>query len=682
MLKTCLALLLFVSPLAAQAPKNAASGASSTPVPESLRFSVENIDRTVDPCVDFYRYACGNWIKNNPIPHDQSRWGRFAQLQERNREVLRDILEEAAKPDPNRDKITRQIGDFYAACMDEKAIDARGLQPIQPQLDRIRNIKDKAELASLAAYLQKQGMGSLFEFSSGQDFKDSTQVIAQADQGGLGLPDRDYYLRTDPKSVETRQKYVAHVARMFELMGEKPDVAKANADTVMRIETALAKGSLDNVSRRDPEKQYHKMTNQELQALTPNFHWNEFLTATGAPPFQSINVAWPDFFKTLNTELQNTSLDDWKTYFTWHLLRAQSSMLPTKFVNESFNFYGKTLTGAQELRPRWKRCVDYTDEALGEALGQKFVERTFGKEGKERTLAMVDHLEKALGGDIRTLPWMSEATKQKALAKLEAVKNKIGYPDRWRDYSSVVIKRDDALGNSARADQFEFQRQLNKIGKPVDRNEWEMTPPTVNAYYDPLMNDINFPAGILQPPFYENDMDDAVNYGGIGMVIGHELTHGFDDQGSQFDAAGNLKNWWTPEDKKEFDQREACLAKEYSSFAVAPGVNVSGELTLGENTADGGGARVALMALEAALQGKSKPEIGGYTPEQRFFLAFAQIWCANETPEAERLQVQTDPHSPPQFRVNGVVRNMPEFQKAFSCKAGQPMVPANACRVW
>ena len=681
-MKFSLVLLLLVCQLAAQTLRSDDKGANATPVPEALKFSVNNIDRSADPCVDFYQYACGNWMKNNPIPQDQSRWGRFSQLQERNRDVLHQILEEAAKPDPNRDPVTRQIGDFYAACMDEKAIDARGLQGIQPALDRIRNVKDKAELADLAAYLQKQGMGSLFEFGSGQDFKDSTQVIAQADQGGIGLPDRDYYLRTDAKSVELRQQYVEHVARMFELMGEKPDVAKAHADTVMRIETALAKGSLDNVSRRDPEKQYHKMTKEELQALTPNFSWDAFLTASGAPPLQSVNVAWPDFFKAMNTELQNTSLEDWKTYFTWHLLRASASMLPAKFVDENFNFYGKILTGAQELRSRWKRCVDYTDQALGEALGQKFVERTFGKQGKERTLEMVNRLEQALGQDIKTLPWMSEATKQKALLKLQAVKNKIGYPDHWRDYSSVVIKRDDALGNSARADRFEFQRQLNKIGKPVDRNEWEMTPPTVNAYYDPLMNDINFPAGILQPPFYENDMDDAVNYGGIGMVIGHELTHGFDDQGSQFDAAGNLRNWWTPQDKKEFDQREACLAKQYSSYSVAPGVNVSGELTLGENTADGGGARVSLMALEAALEGKPKPEIGGYTPEQRFFLAFGQIWCANERPEAERLQVHTDPHSPPRFRVNGVVSNMPEFQKAFSCKPGQPMVAANACRVW
>jgi putative endopeptidase len=660
----------------------ACSLCAQTPPPPSVRFDINAIDRTADPCTDFYQYACGTWIKNNPIPNDQSRWGRFSELAERNRAVLREILEEAAKPDPKRDQVTREIGDFYAACMDDKAIDARGLDPIKPQLDRIRNLKDKAQLAELAAYLQRESMGGLFEFGSGQDFKDSTKVIAQVDQGGIGLPDRDFYFREDAKSVELRQQYVAHVTRMFELMGDKPDVAKAHADTVMRIETALAQGSLDNVSRRDPEKQYHKMTKQELQALTPAFRWNEYLTASGAPAFQSVNVAWPDFLKALNAQLQTTSLDDWKTYLTWHLLHAKATMLPSKFLEENFDFYGKTLTGAKEMRPRWKRCVDYTDGALGEALGQKFVERTFGKEGKARTVAMVDRLEKAVGQDIQALPWMTAATKQKAMAKLDAIKNKIGYPDHWRDYSSVIIKRDDALGNAARADQFEFQRQLNKIGKPVDRGDWDMTPPTVNAYYDPLMNDINFPAGILQPPFFDNDMDDAVNYGGIGMVIGHELTHGFDDEGSQFDGAGNLKDWWTPEDKKAFDEREACIANEYSKFSVAPGVNVNGKLTLGENTADNGGIRVALMALEAALANRTRPTIGGYTPEQRFFLSFGQIWCSNDRPEAERLQVQTDPHSPPRFRVDGVVQNSPEFQKAFSCKAGQPMAPVNACRVW
>jgi putative endopeptidase len=656
---------------------------AATPRQKSpLRFDPANIDTKADPCVDFYQYACGTWLAKNPIPPDQSRWGRFSELEDRNRDVLHDILEEAAKPSANRDAVDKEIGDYYAACMDEKGIEARGLAPLEAELTRIRNLKDKAALAAEIAHLHRNGVDALFEFGSGSDFKDADVNIAQADQGGLGLPDRDYYFKDDAKSEEIRQKYLAHVQRMFELAGEKPDKAKAGAATVMRLETALAKGSLDLVSRRDPEKQYHKLTLADLQALSPQFQWNQYIRDSASPEFKNLNVVWPDFFKAMNSEIQAASLDDWKTYLTWHLLHGEAGLLPNAFVQENFDFFGKTLTGSTEMRPRWKRCVDFTDSQLGEALGQKFVEHTFGKEGKERTLKMVDALEKALGQDIQNLSWMSAATKQQAEAKLKAIANKIGYPNKWRDYSSVVIKRDDPVGNGFRADQFEFQRQVNKIGKPVDRSEWGMTPPTVNAYYDPTMNNINFPAGILQPPFFDNDMDDAVNFGGIGMVIGHELTHGFDDQGRQFDAHGNLKDWWTPEDAKEFQDRAACISKEYSKFQVAPGANVNGDLTLGENTADNGGVRIALMALQNTLANRIRPQIGGFSPEQRFFLSFGQIWCENEREEAERLQVQTDPHSPARFRVNGVLQNMPEFQKAFSCKAGQPMAPANACRVW
>jgi putative endopeptidase len=675
--------LLKITLLAALAAAVLGAQPASRPRTESpLRFDLSNIDKTADPCVDFYQYSCGNWLSKNPVPADQSRWGRFSELEERNRVVLREILDEASKPSPARDAVSVKIGDYYAACMDEKAIDAKGLAPLQPELDRIRALKDKSQLASEIAHLHRNGIDTLFEFGSGPDFKDASINIAQADQGGLGLPDRDYYLKTDAKSEEIRQKYLAHVQKILELAGEKPDQAKADAATVMQMETALAKGSLDLVSRRDPEKQYHKITQQELETLTPQFQWKEYLKDSGTPEFKSLNVAWPDFFKAMNGEIQSAGLDHWKTYLTWHVLHSEARLLPSPFVQENFNFYGKTLTGSTEMRPRWKRCVDFTDSQLGEALGQKFVERTFGKEGKERTLKMVDALEKALGQDIQGLSWMSAATKQQAEVKLKAIANKIGYPDKWRDYSSVVIKRDDPVGNGFRADEFEFARQVNKIGKPVDRSEWGMTPPTVNAYYDPTMNNINFPAGILQPPFFQVDMDDAVNFGGIGMVVGHELTHGFDDEGRQFDAKGNLHDWWTPVDAKEFETRAACISKEYSKFEVAPGAHVNGDLTLGENTADNGGARVALMALENALAGKTRPVIGGFTPEQRFFLAFGQIWCDNTREEALRLQVQTDPHSPARDRVNGVVQNMPEFQKAFSCKEGQPMAPANSCRVW
>jgi endothelin-converting enzyme/putative endopeptidase len=671
--KSLLVLSLTVWGLSGQAPEKASS---------AFGFNVQNIDTTANPCSDFYQYACGSWLKSNPIPADQARWGRFDQLQERNRDVLREILEAASKPDAGRDATTRLIGDYYAACMDEKAVEAAGLKPLEDELGQIRGLRNKAQLAPVVARLQRGGVEAMFEFGSMQDFKDSSQVIAQFDQGGLGLPDRDYYLKQDAASAELRRKYVEHVAHIFVLAGETAVAAKADAETVMKIETALAQGSDDLVARRDPEKVYHKMSTREMEALGARFRWKEYLRESGAPEFESINVASPGFLKALNGAIQRFSLADWKTYLTWHLVGGEARLLPEAFVKESFAFYGKTLTGATELRPRWKRCTDLTDGELGEALGKRFVEQTFGAEGKARTLKMVDALEKALGQDLDRLPWMTAETRKQALVKLHAIANKIGYPDKWRDYSSVEIRRDDLLGDTQRADAFEFQRQLNKIGKPVDRLEWGMTPPTVNAYYDPSMNDINFPAGILQPPFYDNAMDDAVNFGGIGMVIGHELTHGFDDQGRQFDAQGNLRDWWTADDAKEFEKRAACIAGEYSKFEVAPGAMMNGQLTLGENTADNGGVRVSLMALLNTIGRADTAKIDGFTPEQRLFLAFGQVWCVNEREEALRLQVKTNPHAPGKQRVNGVVQNMPEFQKAFSCQAGQPMVSANACRVW
>jgi putative endopeptidase len=527
------------------------------------------------------------------------------------------------------------------------------------------------------------GSNALFHFSSEQDAKDSTQEIARADQGGLGLPERDYYVKDDAKSVEIRQQYLAHMQRMFALLGESGERAAADAQIVMDIETALARASLDVVSRRDPAKVYHKIRTADLaHNLNPSFDWMRYLEGISAQNIESLNVAVPEFFKQLDGLINTTELENWKAYLSWHLLRSQATMLPSAFVNERFNFYGKVLTGAKELRPRWKRCVQAADGDLGEALGRKYVEQNFGADSKERVERMVAALERAMSGDIADLPWMTPATKKLALVKLRAIANKIGYPDQWRDYSALKIARGDALGNSQRSNAFEFHRQLAKIGKPVDRSEWQMTPPTVNAYYDAQMNDINFPAGFLQPPAFDKTMDDAVNFGNIGSTIGHELTHGFDDEGRQFDAKGNLRDWWTAEDAREFEKRAACMVDEYSGFTAVDDLRLNGKLTLGENAADSGGLRVAYMALLDTLSGKVPRKIDGYTAEQRFFLGYGQGNCENLTDELARMLAQTDPHSPGKYRVNGVVSNMPEFQKAFGCTAGQPMVRVKACRVW
>jgi len=654
------------------------AGPESTPV-----FDPSAIDSTVDACVDFYQYACGTWLAKNPIPPDRPEWARFDELEERNLAILRDILQKAAVNNPKRSAVEQKIGDYYAACMDEAAIEKKGFEPIKPQLDRIAALADKDALPEEVARLQRAGAGVLFLFTSQQDFKNANSMIAAADQGGLGLPERDYYLKDDPKSVETRQKYVEHVTKMFQLLGDSQERAAAKAQVVMNVETGLARGSLDVVSRRDPARIYHKTRREELEvSLDPSFGWAKYLKAVNAPPIENLNVAVPEFFKALDSLINTTSLDDWKTYLAWHVVHAEAPLLSNAFVNENFEFFGKYLTGSQELRPRWKRCVQFVDGDLGEALGQKYVERTFGAEGKERTLRMVHTIENEMGRDLMALDWMSPATKQKAIEKLHAITNKIGYPDKWRDYSSVKIVRNDAVGNDVRATEFEFQRQLDKIGKPVDHTEWQMTPPTVNAYYDPQMNDINFPAGILQPPMFDKNADDAVNLGAIGSIIGHELTHGFDDEGRQFDAKGNLRDWWTAQDAAEFEKRASCLVNEYASFKAVDDVKVNGRLTLGENTADSGGLRLAYMALMGDLAAKTQPKSDGFTPEQRFFLAYGQSNCQNESDELLRLSAQTDPHSPPKFRVNGIVQNMPEFQAAFGCRLGQPMVRKPACRVW
>ena len=650
----------------------------------SPRVDQSTLDRTVNPCVDFYRYACGTWMANHPIPSDQARWGRFDELSERNHQILRQILEKAAVESPSRTPVDQKIGDYYAACMDEKAIDARGLVPLQPELDRIAAIRDRNSLSVEVARLHRLGGGGLFGFSSNADQRNSSQMIAAIFQGGLSLPDRDYYLKTDAKSAKIREQYAAHMEKVFGLLGDAQPEAARKAKIVMDLEKALAQISLDRVSLRDPEKRYHKYTRHELDSLAPELNWDKYFEAAGAPPFESLNVSVPSFMRGLDELLHFRPLEQWKIYLTWHLVHSQADVLPAAFRQASFEFFDRELRGLREMRPRWKRCVAAVDADLGEALGEKFVEQTFGPEGKQRTLEMVAALEKALAKDIQELPWMTTATKEQALTKLRAVAHKVGYPDKWRDYNSMKVVRGDALSNSLAANEFSHDRRMRKIGKDTDPSEWHMTPPTVNAYYSPVENNINFPAGILQPPFFDRRADDAVNFGGIGAVIGHELTHGFDDQGRKFDARGNLKDWWTGADAREFEKRAQCLVDEYGSFTAVGDIKLNGKLTLGENTADNGGVRVAYMALLAYLTGQpdEREKIDGLTPEQRFFLGYAQIWCQNVTEAQARLRALTDPHSPGRDRVNGVVSNMPEFWKAYGCTAGQPMVRPNACRVW
>lgn len=645
-------------------------------------FDPSAIDRSANACVDFYQYACGNWIAANPIPPDQSRWGRFDALQERNREILRQILEKASVVSANRDPLDQKIGDFYYACMDIAVIDAKGTAPLKPLLDKISAIHDRAGVTAAMVDLYRDGISPFFRFGPSPDAKNSSQMIADLDQGGLGLPDRDYYLKTDEKSVELRKQYVAHVQKMFQLIGVAPAEAARRAQAVLAIETELAKGSLDRVARRDPMKLYHIMMLHGVESSAPSFGWAKFLQGIGAPKIERMNVDVPEFLKSMDAVLAKTSIEDLQAYLTWNLVHSTSEALPQAFEEETFNFYRKTLQGAKEMRPRWKRCVDETDSALPDALGKRFVETTLGEEGMRRTHEMVGEIEKAMAADLQSLDWMTPKTKEQAELKLRGVLNKIGTVEKWQTYDTVKIERDDDFGNIMRTSQYQVQRELAKIGKPVDKKEWEMSQPTVNAYYEPQQNNINFPAGILQPPFYDNSMDDAVNYGAIGAVIGHELTHAFDDEGRQFDVKGNLRDWWTPADAKAFDQREACLVNEYGGFTVIDNTKINGKLTLGENTADNGGVRLAYMALMDHLGGKEPAPRDGFTAPQRFFLGFAQVWCESRRPEFSRLRAQTDPHSPGRFRVNGVVQNMPEFQKAFGCKAGQPMVSGQACRVW
>ena len=676
----------FTLAASAQTPTQSPTQLTEKPLtsfPYTPGLDVSAMDKTADPCVDLYQYSCGGWTKNNPIPADQARWSVYGKLYQDNQQFLWGILDQLSKQTEGRNANQQKIGDYFGACMDVAAANKLGTAPLKPYLDQIDALKSAADLPPLLAKFHVELPGSpFFGFGSNQDYANSDSMIAFADAGGLGLPDRDYYTKDDQHSKELRVKYVAHVAKMFELLGDSPDVAKQEADTVMRIETALAKPQLTRVEQRDPYKLFHKMDAKAVQGLTPHFDWAIYIKDIGLPPQNVFNVTQPEFYKELDRQLSTMPVADMKTYLRWHLVHSQAPYLSDAFVNENFAFFGKTLHGTPQLRPRWKRCVSLVDNQLGEALGKEFVDRAFSPELKQKTLLMTKQIEDAMGEDIESLSWMSPATKQQAEIKLHAVVNKIGYPDKWRDYSSVVIKPGDFVGNAERATAFESHRELNKIGKPVDRTEWDMTPPTVNAYYNPQMNDINFPAGVLQPPLYDPKMDDAPNYGNTGGTIGHELTHGFDDEGRQFDAKGNLKDWWTDEDAKKFTEREQCIIDQYAQYTVIDEVKINSKLTIGEDTADLGGLILAWMAWKDQTKNLKLESRDGLTPQQRFFVGYSQWACENVRPEDLRANAITDPHSPGKYRVNGLVVNMPEFQQAFGCKAGQPMVKEHRCRVW
>jgi len=653
------------------------------------------VNASTDACTDFHTYACTNWEKLHPIPPDRSGYGTGSAVYDWNRSVLKQILESTAKGGAERNAIDQRVGDYYASCIDEAAIEKRGLAGLKPELDRIDNLKSKKDLPALLAHLHlitgnlaasgnSGAPTAIFGGGSIPDFDNAKMVVAAIDQGGLGLPDRDYYFRDDAKTKAERAGYEALIKKTLTLAGEADAKADADAKTVMSIETALAKSATDIVKRRDPATLNNKYTIAQLQKLTPSFDWNAYLAAIRMPSPDHYLVFSPDFMRNFESMLNTRSLAEWKTYLRWNLLNLSSEDLPKTFREASFEFYGKTLTGRKEMRPRWKVCADAADRDLGEALGRAYVDRAFPPASKERMLKLVKALEQALDEDIASLDWMSDVTKKQAHVKVATILDKIGYPDKWRDYSSLTITRGNALANAFNSSVLNVNYDLAKVGKPTNRNDWGMTPPTVNAYYSSLDNTINFPAGILQPPFFDASADDAVNFGGIGVVIGHELTHGFDDQGRKFDAQGNLRDWWTAEDAKKFEERAKCISDEYGSFVAVDDLRVNGALTLGENTADNGGIRIALRALHNVLkaQGKENEIINGLTPDQRFFLAFAHGWCSTLTPQVVRLQVQSDPHSPSPLRINGTLANMPEFREAFGCKTGQAMVRDPACKVW
>ncbi len=642
-----------------------------------------DMDTAAKPCADFFHYADGGYIKTHPIPAEYPRWGAFNALAEENRDKMHAILTDlAARKDLVAGSEEKKLADFWCACMDEKAVEAAGAKPIDPELGRIAAIKTAADLQVEVARLQGEGVRVLFGFGSEQDRKNSDEMIAALRQGGLGMPDRDYYLKDDPRSKEIREKYEAHVARMLALLGDGAERAKAEAATVVALETELAKASMSRVEMRNPDKTYNRMATAELAKLAPDFDWPEYFQRQHASGVTSLNVAQPGFVKGMAALLAKTPLEQWKTYLRWHLVSASAPHLSAAFVNEDFAFRGKALQGTEKLEERWKRCTALTDRELGFALGRLYVARYFPPEAKKQADELVHNLIAALRADIATLDWMGPATKKAATAKLDAFTPKIGYPDKWRDYAKYQVSATALADNVVRGNEFEFHRQVDKIGQPVDRTEWGMTPPTVNAYYNASRNEIVFPAGILQPPFFDAKADPAVNYGAIGAVIGHEMTHGFDDSGRKFDGKGNMTDWWTPEDAKAYEARAACVQGQFDAYEVQPGLHENGKLVLGESIADLGGLTIAHLAYVASLAQAQPPVIGGLTADQRFFLAFARIWAGSARPEYEQMQVKVDPHPAIQFRAIAAPSNMPEFAAAFGCKPGDAMVRADRCRIW
>jgi putative endopeptidase len=651
-------------------------------MPYSPSLDVTSLDKSVDPCVDFYKFSCGGWQKLNPIPADQAGWDVYAKLTNENEQFLWGILEEDASA-KNRTLVQQKVGDYFAACMDTAAIDAKGDAPVQPVLAEIAALKTREELIQSLTTLHHRVAGSFFFGArTGQDAVDASTIIVDLGAGGLGLPDRDYYLKMDPKSVKLREQYVAYIQQLLGLSGEPAEKAKADADAILRIETALARATLTRVERRDPHKTYHMMPLAELTALTPAVDWTTYFATQGAPGLTKLNVSQPEFMKAVQTELTTEDLEALRAYLRFHVLTAAAPYLAHPFEQANFNFFSTTLRGTPAMPPRWKTCTRAVDRSLGEALGQEFVRRTFSPEMKANTQRMTEQIEVAMQQEIQGLDWMSPATKTEALRKLHAIRNKIGYPDKWRDYSKLEVKPDDYAGNSERSYRFNQARQWSKLGKPVDLNEWGMSPPTVNAYFSPQMNDINFPAGVLQPPLYDPKEDDAPNYGNTAATIGHELTHAFDDEGRQFDSKGNLRDWWTPQDAKGFEERINCQRDQYAQFVVVDDIHINSKLTSGEDVADLGGTLLAYIAWKKQTEGLTLKPKDGFTPDQRFFVGMAQWACANERPENERVQAATDPHSPGFARINGIVSNMPQFQKAFGCKAGQPMVHTPTCKIW